>query len=129
VGASLAFDTASSSLPGSVSGTRSASSRRSSAVSVNVSPRRVSVQRSLVGVATYRGAGVLVLLPAFMALQQVVQPVDGAYECGVHAGRVIGNDGRRLTRRSRLDHASDIGAGGSSAALVAEMNLDSRDVV
>jgi hypothetical protein len=49
-----------------------------SAVSVNVSPGGVSLQRSLVGVATDRGAGVLVLLPAFMARQQVVQPVNGA---------------------------------------------------
>src|SRR3954469_20935853 len=107
----------------------SASSRRLIAVGVNVSPRRVSVQRSLVGAATYRGAGVLVLLPAFTALQQVVQPMDGAHECRVHATRVIGNGGRRLTRRSRLDHASDIRAGGSSTTFVAEMNLESRDVV
>ena len=71
----------------------------------------------------------LVLLPAFMALQKVVQPVDGARKCRVHGGCVIGHGDRRLTRRSRLDHASDIAAGGSSAALVAEMNLDPGDVV
>src|SRR3954469_20853351 len=93
--------------------------------------RRVGCRftESLGRVATDRGPGVLVLLPAFMALQQVVQPVDCAYECGVHAARVIGHGDRRLTRGSRLNHASDIGAGGPSAALVAEMNLDARDVV
>ena len=71
----------------------------------------------------------MVLLSAFTALQQVIQPVDGAHECGVHAARVIGDGGRRLTRQSRVDHATDIGAGGSSAAFVAEMNLDAGDVV
>src|SRR3954451_16079322 len=93
--------------------------------------RRVGCRftESLGRVATDRGAGVLVLLPAFMALQQVVQPVDGGRECRVHAARVIGHGDRRLTRRSCLDHASDVGAGGSSAALVAEVNLESRDVV
>src|SRR3954471_15970012 len=93
--------------------------------------RRVGCRftESLGRVATDRGPGVLVLLPAVMALQQVVQPVDGAPKCRVHGARVIGHGDRRLTRRSCLDHASDIGAGGSSAALVTEMNLDPGDVV
>src|SRR3954471_16959942 len=93
--------------------------------------RRVGCRftESLGRVATDRGPGVLVLLPAFMALQQVVQPVDGAHKCRIHAACVIGHGDRRLTRRTCLDHATYIGAGVSSAALVAEMNLDARDVV
>jgi len=67
---------------------------------------------SLVGVSTDRGAGVLVLLAAFMAGQQVIQPMDGPFEGRVHAVCVVGHGDRGLTLRSRLDQASDVGIGG-----------------
>src|SRR5665647_2215765 len=71
---------------------------------VNVHRQLPSVFTSLVGVATDRGAPVLVLLPAFMAGQQVIQPMDGPVEGRVHAVCVVGHGDRGLTLRSRLDH-------------------------